>query len=393
MTRRILFLMSDTGGGHRAAANAISEAIHFLYPSQFDIIIEDIWAKDTPWPIRRMPNAYPWLSDSGTRWWLLFWQVTARPPVRRGMMHTAYVLARRQMVKFLRETQPDIVVSVHPAMNHLGLRWARKAGLHVPFYTVVTDMVTVHPSWICPDVTHCLVPTEIAGETAVALGLPREKLSVVGQPVQLKFAQLSGAKETLRQELGLVPQRAAVLIVGGGEGVGRVYDIARAIAQGVPQAQLLIVAGRNKALKQKLDRVAWEIPTRVYGFVDNMPDLMTAVDILVSKAGPGTLSEAFITGLPVIISGFVPGQETGNVQYVVDNEAGAFAPEPGEIVRLIHEWLRPGNSTLAHMRANAARLAQPHASLEIARILCAPLVSGGQADANPAQRIKKATRN
>lgn len=366
--------MSDTGGGHRAAANAIREAIHYLYPNQYDIIIEDIWAKDTPWPIRRMPNAYPWLSDSGTRWWLLFWQVTARPPVQKGLLNTAYVLARRRMLNFLRQTQPDIVVSVHPAMNHLGLRWVRRAGLNVPFYTVVTDMVTVHPSWICPGVTHCLVPTEIAGETAVAHGLPREKLSVVGQPVQLKFAQLSGTKETRRQELGLVPRRAAVLIMGGGEGVGRVYDTARAIAQGVPQAQLLIVAGRNKALKKKLDRVAWEIPTRVYGFVDNMPDLMTAVDILVTKAGPGTLSEAFIAGLPVIISGFVPGQEAGNVQYVVNHEAGAFAPEPGEIVRLIHEWLRPGSSALAHLAANAARLARPHASLEIARILCAPLV-------------------
>lgn len=362
--------MSDTGGGHRAAANAISEAIHYLYPNQYDIIIEDIWAKDTPWPIRRLPNAYPWLSSSGTRWWLLFWQVTARPPVRRGMMNTAYVLARRRIVKFLKETKPDVVVSVHPAMNHLGVRWVRKAGLHVPFYTVVTDMVTVHPTWICPEVTHCLVPTEVAAETAVAHGLPREKLSVVGQPVQLKFAQLSGAKASVRQELGLDQQRKAVLIVGGGEGVGRVYEIARAIAQGVPQAQLLIVAGRNKSLKQRLENVPWEIPTRIFGFVDNMPDLMTAADILVTKAGPGTLSEAFITGLPVIISGYVPGQEAGNVQYVLENNAGAYAEEPGEIVRTICAWLKPGNRQLATMMANAARLARPNASLEIARILC-----------------------
>lgn len=374
MTKRILFLMSDTGGGHRAAANAISEAIHYLYPQQFNVVIEDIWANDTPWPIRRLPHAYPWLADSGTRWWLLFWRVTARPPIRKGMMNTAYVLARRRILKFLRETQPDIVVSVHPAMNHLGLRWVRRAGLNVPFYTVVTDMVTVHPTWICPEVTHCMVPTEIAAATAVSYGMSPEKLTVVGQPVQLKFTQQKGSKAATRQQLGMHPQRPAILIVGGGDGIGRVYDIARTIASHIPQAQLLIVAGRNKALKQKLESVTWELPTHILGFVDNMPDLMTAADILVTKAGPGTLSEAFISGLPVIISGFVPGQEAGNVDYVRENDAGAFATEPAEIVRIIEEWLQPGNPHLQQMTANAARLARPEASLDIARILCQPVV-------------------
>ncbi len=375
MTKRILFLMSDTGGGHRAAANAISEAVHHLYPDQFDIVIEDIWANDTPWPIRRLPHAYPWLADSGTRWWLLFWQVTARPPIRKGMMNTAYVLARRRILHFLRKTQPDIVVSVHPAMNHLGLRWVRRAGLDVPFYTVVTDMVTVHPTWICPEVTHCMVPTEIAAETAVSYGMPREKLTVVGQPVQLKFTQPKRDKAATRQQLGIHLQHPAILIVGGGDGIGRVYDIARAIASHVPQAQLLIVAGRNKALRQKLESTNWEVPTHIYGFVDNMPDLMTAADILVTKAGPGTLSEAFISGLPVIISGFVPGQEAGNVEYVRKNDAGAFATDPQEIVRIIQDWLQPGNPHLKQMTANAARLARPNASLDIARILAGQPVS------------------
>lgn len=375
MTKRILFLMSDTGGGHRAAANAISEAIHHLYPNRFDIVIEDIWANDTPWPIRRLPHAYPWLADSGTRWWLLFWQVTARPPIRKGMMNTAYVLARRRILKFLHQTRPDIVVSVHPAMNHLGLRWVRRAGLNVPFYTVVTDMVTVHPTWICPEVTHCMVPTEIAAATAVSYGMPREKLTVVGQPVQLKFTQQKGDKAVTRRQLGIHPQRPAILIVGGGDGIGRVYDIARALASHVPQAQLLIVAGRNKALKQKLEGVNWELPTHIFGFVDNMPDLMTAADILVTKAGPGTLSEAFISGLPVIISGFVPGQEAGNVDYVLENDAGAFATDPQEIVRIVQDWLQPGNPHLKQMTANAARLARPNASLDIARILAGQPVS------------------
>ncbi|MEJ2748657.1 MAG: glycosyltransferase [Anaerolineae bacterium] len=370
MRKRILFLMSDTGGGHRASAQAISDAIEFLYPGEFDILIEDIWIDHTGWPVNRMPAAYPWLSSSGTRWWLLLWQATRRQSLWNGMLKITDLLTRRRILRFLTEVQPDIVVSVHPAMNHLGVEWVEKILPGVPFYTVVTDMVTVHPSWVCPDVTGCVVATPPAREQAIALGMPAEKVTVCGQPVALKFARLKGEKAALRCKLALDGKRPLILIVGGGEGVGRVYDIARALAQTIPQAQLAIIAGRNKTLKQKLDNVTWEIPTQVYGFVQNMPELMGAADILVTKAGPGTISEAFIAGLPVIISGYIPGQERGNVDYVLENEAGAYAEDPLEIAQLAAAWLEPDNETLAHMQENAAQLARPQASLEIARLLC-----------------------
>jgi 1,2-diacylglycerol 3-beta-galactosyltransferase len=115
--------------------------------------------------------------------------------------------------------------------------------------------------------------------------------------------------------------------------------------------------------------VTWEIPTYVYGFVDNMPELMSASDLVVTKAGPGTLAEAFIAGLPVIISSYIPGQEGGNVRYVLDHEAGAYATDPLEIARIVREWLEPGSKSLEQVVANAAALARPHAALAIAREL------------------------
>ena len=370
MRRRILFLMSDTGGGHRASAQAISEAIEFLYPDQFEILIEDIWMDHTRWPINRLPHLYPWLSSSGTRWWLLLWNATRRPLLWRGMLQATNLLTRRKILRFLTEVQPDIVVSVHPAMNHLGVKWVKKTLPNAPFYTVITDMVTVHPSWVCPEVTACAVATPPARDQAIAAGMPPEKVTVCGQPVGLKFARLKGEKSVLRERLGLDAERPCILIVGGGEGIGRVYDIARTIAQTNEPAQLIIVAGRNKHLKQKLEAAIWEIPTQVYGFVKNMPELMGSADILVTKAGPGTISEAFIAGLPMIISGYIPGQERGNVDYVLENEAGAYAEEPAEIASLVKNWLQPDNDLLGQMKRNAARLARPQASLEIARLLC-----------------------
>lgn len=370
MRKKILILMSDTGGGHRAAAQAISEAIHHLCPDQFDVLIEDIWIDHTRWPINRLPNTYPWLSDSGTRWWLMIWNASKRDRLRNGVLRTANLLVQRKVVRLLHELQPDVVVSVHPAMTYLGARWVNRARLNAPFYTVVTDMVTVHPAWVYPDVTGCIVSTPPAREQAIAHGMSPEKVTICGQPVGLKFAQLAGEKEWLRQKLGMDLIRPAILIVGGGEGIGRVYDIACRVAQRVPHAQLVVIAGRNKELKQRLESVPWQIPTQIHGFVRNMPELMGAADILITKGGPGTISEAFIAGLPVIISGYIPGQEAGNVQYVLENDAGAYAEEPEDIAALVQTWLTPGNETLPRMMQNAAQLARPNASLEIARLIC-----------------------
>jgi 1,2-diacylglycerol 3-beta-galactosyltransferase len=96
---------------------------------------------------------------------------------------------------------------------------------------------------------------------------------------------------------------------------------------------------------------------------------MGASDLLVTKAGPGTLSEAFIAGLPVIISGFIPGQEEGNVDYTLEHQAGVYASEPDEIGHLIREWLCSDDDTLSQMAANAAGLARPEAALVIAHRL------------------------
>jgi 1,2-diacylglycerol 3-beta-galactosyltransferase len=107
-----------------------------------------------------------------------------------------------------------------------------------------------------------------------------------------------------------------------------------------------------------------------------MPQLMKASDLLVTKAGPGTLAEAFTVRLPVVIFDYIPGQEAGNVQYVLEHEAGAYAPTPDEIAHVVRAWLRPDAASAATLRrvvANAAALARPEATLTIAQRLYALL--------------------
>jgi 1,2-diacylglycerol 3-beta-galactosyltransferase len=221
-----------------------------------------------------------------------------------------------------------------------------------------------------------MVPTAAARQNALRLGMPAGQVEEVGQPVSLSFAAAIAEKDAVRVRLGLDLERPCVLIVGGGDGIGPIYETARALAVQAPDAQLVVVCGHNARLKRRLDAIDWEIPARIYGFVDNMPELMSASDLLVTKAGPGTLAEAFIAGLPVIIFGYTPGQETANVDYVLNHHAGAFSTEPDEIARIAGEWLDPNNEHWKGIVANAASLARPGATLAIARRLYAMLYLG-----------------
>ena len=135
---------------------------------------------------------------------------------------------------------------------------------------------------------------------------------------------------------------------------------------------LVVITGRNKKLKEKLESIQWSIPAHIYGFVKNMPDLMRASDILLTKAGPGTISEALIAELPIILYHRISGQEEGNVSYVIDEGAGVWAPETEDIIETLKYWLENPDKRQEAVE-NAKRLARPDASREIAREIAARL--------------------
>jgi len=371
MTKKILILMSDTGGGHRSTAEAIAEGLEHVRPGEFDVQLFDFIADGTPFPLNRGGRLYRPAVDYGRALWGCFWRMSDHPRRMAVLLSLFIPWARGRLVQLLHRTRPQAVVSVHPLSNHLAVQSTRRLNHPIPVITVVTDLMRTHVSWFCPRVEMCIVPNHLARQKALACGLSPEKIKVVGLPVSLKFEQLKAEKSEHKEELGLRPNLPAVLLVGGGEGMGKVFRIARTVAEANLPAQLLIATGRNTSLRQRLERMDWKIPTKVFGFVDNMPELMAACEVIVTKAGPGTISEAIACGLPMIISGAIPYQEDLNVAYVVDNRVGQLAEQPREIVSLLQKWLQLGNDELRQMAENARRLAKPEATLNVARLIAA----------------------
>jgi 1,2-diacylglycerol 3-beta-galactosyltransferase len=378
--KRILFLFSDTGGGHRRAAQAISEAIAELYPHQFEIIIEDILQQYGGWPFSQIPRGYAWSIHSALPVWKLLWAFTWYAPVYKFITSCSVFLIRRSFQRYFARLKPDIVISVHPILNHSGLRILREAGIDCPFVTVVTDLTTVHPAWIYPEVIHCFVSTDIARNQAIGWGMPADKIILCGQPVSPRFITSNADKQRARQALGLETTCPTVLITGGGEGDSRMFDIAQRLVCSDYQAQLLVVAGRNHQLRTRLESLTRSKRLHLYGFVDNMPELMQAADILITKAGPGTISEALVMGVPMILYGYIPGQEEGNIAYIQKHQAGVYVEQPADIAELVLKWTTWQRSILAQMAQNAANLAYPLASYRIAehvyRLVQSPQAEG-----------------
>ncbi|MBN1535858.1 MAG: galactosyldiacylglycerol synthase [Anaerolineales bacterium] len=363
---RILFLFSDTGGGHRSAAEAIIEAIHIQYGDHFIIQMVDIFKEYAPLPLNYMPELYPKMVKVPSAWGLGY-RATNSHRRARILTGSAYPYVRRSIRNLVRDNPCDVIVSVHPLAAAPILR-TLKNKKHPPFITVVTDLVTTHALWYHHLTDLCVVPTEIARQRAIIFGMDAEKVRVIGLPVSDRFCVPPGDSTSIKKELGWPVNKPVILLVGGGEGMGPLEKTAIAISEAGLPASLVVITGRNIKLKERLQATNFQIPTFIYGFVKEMPEFMRGADILVTKAGPGTICEALNAGLPMILYSRLPGQEDGNVTYVVNEGAGLWAPTPQEIVAGLSTWLyQPEQRQIAAQACR--RIARPQAARQIAQII------------------------
>jgi 1,2-diacylglycerol 3-beta-galactosyltransferase len=371
---QILFVMSDTGGGHRAAARAIIGAIDHLEPGgRFESRMVDFFKETFVPPFNRGGGVYgPLVNKADWLWGLGF--SLAKPRLMRRMLNLfGYVVAIRGMGRLLRAMRPDLVVSVHPLATSWVCRLVHRVLPGVAFVTVVTDLATGHPVWYTPCADLTIVPSEAALQDALRAKMRPERVEVAGLPIDLRFASLPDHNEAsaLKAHFGLPADKPLVLLVGGGEGMGRLEEQAAAVTATGLDVSMMIIAGRNEALRARLAARAWKQPVVVTGFVNDMPERMVAADVILTKAGPGTLSEALAAGLPILVTGFIPGQEEGNVTWVVEGGAGRYTPELPLIqsaLSALFPGSRPGE--LYQKMATAARqLSHPAAALTVARRL------------------------
>jgi 1,2-diacylglycerol 3-beta-galactosyltransferase len=342
------------------------------YPGRFQIDMIDPFVQGSRPLIRWLVYRYGWVIKHLPKLYgVLFHGTDNRMMVRAAIKSFGRQL-RPGINQSVGESPPAGIVSFHPLTNHVTIEVLDKLGLDIPFVTVITDMTDVHRFWITRRADLVVVPSVQARRLSIGRGLDPRKVHVAGLPVNPRFqgALHGAAKAALRRRLGLA-QEPTLLLVSGGEGSGRLGAQARALDRAELGLQLLVVCGRNQKLQARLERERWRGRVHVYGFVENMPELMQASDAVVTKAGPGTISEALISGLPLFLTGYVPGQEEGNVKFVTDRAVGYYAPQVRKLVKAVRHSFVEDRPEFDRMQGHAEAVGRTDAASEIAQLIAA----------------------
>jgi len=332
---KIMFAISDTGGGHRSAAASIIAALDKERSIQSTIVD---FLRTTNFPgLKKAPEIYDYCSKNHV--WLnnLFFRKTNSISRINALTKIVYFQSHYSIKKAIANTQPDAVVAVHPLVIGLLHQTRKKSRATWPIIAVITDLVTIHASWATPGADIYLVPTQEAFQSLIKYGIPYSQIIYTGFPVHPKFLNNSLTKKQACDELDIKSDKFTVLLTGGGVGAGNMGDWVHTLKTQCPDKQILVITGNNKDLYNELNKLkSHSDRLHVYGFVNNMETIMAASDVIVSKAGPGTLMEGVTMKKPLIVTEAIGIQETGNIDFITKNQLGYHCPTPREACTIIN---------------------------------------------------------
>ncbi len=365
-SRRLLFLFSDTGAGHRAAAEAVAAALQRRYPNQFEVDCVDPMA-DQRVVAGRLTALYGPVTRHVPILWAAAFHATNFPPTVRLIQHAIGRGLQRRLRQAL-EPRPALVASFHPLLNHVAIDVIPKG---VPRITVITDWVKFHQAWTDLQADCIVCPSEAAYQLCLRRGVPAGRLVKAGLPIHPRFQDAIKRftdRPAMRLKLRLRPHAPTVLLTGGGDGTEPLGKYAAALAGSPLDVQVLAVCGRNRKLAERI-RQENHAGVHVLGFVDNMPELLLASDLLGTRAGPGMIAEGLACGCPLLLTGYLPGQEEGNVKEVMTRGLGRYTPRPADLVAAVGEWFaKPTVERLEDSR-RAQAAADPTAAFTIADVM------------------------
>lgn len=361
---KVLIPTVTAGAGHLQAANALEEAWRGLRPGD---IVEKVDVLDYVPRLQKKLYAegYVKVVERAPELYAHFFRKTDNPALLRKFAGVRHSLARqgnREFVKFLREFAPDIMLCPHfLPLEILGGVRRRTPSFNPLAVCVVTDF-EAHAFWIEPAAHFYCVAAEHTKARLVARGVTDEQVLVTGIPVAAKFSTRVNAAK-VRAELGLNSKLPTLLVLGGGFGMGPVAEILAEIDKVPEPLQTLVVAGRNEKLQRQLMAQKRRHPTKVLGFVTNMHELMTVADLVITKPGGLTSSEALAMGKPMFILNPIPGQEAANSDFLLEHGAAIKANRIEDVPFRLGQLL--GTRKLRDMARAARRLGRPQAAQAI----------------------------
>lgn len=367
--KRILILYAAAGFGHRSAALAIQSALQERYGSFCTIdMVNALEDERTPSVLRDSQSDYDKIIKTMPELYKIGYEASDAT-LTRTLMESALTLMLYDVMRdLIKRYQPNVIVSTYPLYQAALDALFTIEGSSIPMVVSITDLVSIHRIWFNVGVDFCLVPTPDVKRLAMQEGLPEEKIILTGIPVSTQIVSEQRSKAELQSIFGLDPNRHTFLVAGSKRVEGLPEILSGLNHSGLP-AQLILVAGGDNDLYERFKSEVWHLPVKIFNYVDFMPALMRVADVNICKAGGLTVSESLACGLPMILVNVLPGQETGNADFVLQNQAGIIARDPLALLETAAHWLENGGELLRATSQAAARIGHPQAAYQAADII------------------------
>ncbi len=372
MLNKVLILSASAGAGHIRAAQALERAFqqvgaarevrHVDTLEYTNKLFRTLYSKAYIELVNKLPEVPGWFYDKLDKPWQ-----NERRRLALDKLNT------RPFVKMLKDYQPDLIVCTHFLPAEI-VSWLKaKERLASRQAIVVTDF-DVHAMWLCHHYERYFVAREEARVYLEAIGIPADKITVSGIPIDPVFAEPKD-KQAMRAKHGLQADVPTILMSAGGFGVGAMDGLIQSLLPMQHAAQIVAICGRNAELKQRIEQM--RVPSgscvtiKPIGYTTEMDEWMAASDVVLGKPGGLTTSEALAKGLVFVVVNPIPGQEERNSDYLLEAGAGVRCnnlPVLGwKLDQLLGDQPR-----FAAMQTNARQLARPHAAQEIVTSLSQP---------------------
>ncbi|WP_058301398.1 MGDG synthase family glycosyltransferase [Gorillibacterium timonense] len=360
---KILILTGDLGDGHIQAAGAIAEAARLYGPEAQTVLVN--------FPSVTHPKLHPVGRYFYTKWVTRFplvygylFQKTRGENLMSQLFRKMKFYTLSRLERLIQEVRPTVIVTTFPPAA-AGISMLKESGLSgLPAITVITDH-TDHSYWLHPYTDRYIVASERVRDALVSHGIRESQISVTGIPVRPEFT-MAQDRMKLRDKLGLDRERPVVLLMGGGLGMIAKESSSLLLTGDIAvDAQFVLICGRNRKLQESLAKELADCrhSITITGYVDNVHEWMAAADLLITKPGGLTTSEAIATGLPMLLYKPLPGQETDNSAFLVEAGVAIEAGHEKELAALLNSLLR-NPERLAGLRRQAAGCRREHAAYE-----------------------------
>jgi processive 1,2-diacylglycerol beta-glucosyltransferase len=368
MARVLLTYISEISG-HHCASLAVEKAIKIIAPEAQTInvnafnyinpILEKVINRAYMSVIRRRPEVWEYLYDNP--------QVVRRSQKLKEMIHRFNSVKLKALLESFR---PDVITCTQAFPCGLIADYKISHNLKLPLLAILTDYAP-HSYWIYDSVDYYIVPSEMTKNKLIKNGVQEEKIKILGIPIDPKFIQPVNNDE-LAKKVGLDKDSPCVLIMGGGHGLGPIKEVIFALDRVRANLQMIVICGHNKKLYTWLmkKQSAFSKKIFVYGYADNVQELMHLAQLIVTKPGGVTTAEALACGLPLLIVNPIPGQEAKNTDFLLSAEVAVKAQSAADVSVLTEELLK-NPAKLQRMRQLTQNYSKANAALEIAKLVLA----------------------